>query len=76
MLNLAFHRTACTPRETGSAELLLANHLKNNENVPSLEVSPRISSHFQQIASTGTSAIVAYSDFTVNLRNYFLSKAG
>ena len=72
----ACHRTTCIPHETGSAELLQANHLNNNENVPSLEVSPPISSHFQRIASTRTSAVVAYSDFTVNLYNYFLSKAG
>jgi len=70
------HRTACIPHEIGSTELLLANHLNNNENLPPLEVSPPISSHFQQVASTRTSAVVAYSDFTVSLYNYFLSKAG
>ena len=64
------------PHETGSAELFQANHLNNNENVPLLEVSPPISSHFQRIASTRTLAVVAYSDFTVNLYNYFPSKAG
>ena len=58
------------------SQTLQANHLNNNENLPSLEVSPPISSNFQRIASTCTSAIVAYSDFTVNLYNYFLSKAG
>ena len=76
VINNVANRTTCIPHETGSAELLQANHLNSNENVPSLEVSPPIFSHFQQIASTRTSAIVAYSDFTVNLYNYFLSKAG
>jgi len=76
VINNVANRTTCIPHETGSAELLQANHLNNNENVPSLEVSPPISSNFQRIASTCTSAIVAYSNFTVNLYNYFLSKAG
>ena len=75
VINNVANRTTCIPHETGSAELLQANHLNNNENLPSLEVSPPISSNFQRIASTCTSAIVAYSDFTVNLYNYFLSKA-
>ena len=34
------------PRTTGPTEFVLANHPNNSENVPSLEVLPRISSHF------------------------------
>ena len=47
----ACHRTTCIPHETGSAELLQANHLNNNENVPSLEVSPPIATllHVQKV---------------------------
>ena len=36
------HRTAGFLRATGSTEFVLANHLNNTENVPSLEVFPRM----------------------------------
>ena len=70
------HTTAGISQATGSRELFLANHLNNNENVPSLEVWPRIYSHFHQIASTRSSLVVAYLNFTVNSYDHFLSKAG
>ena len=51
--------------------LFLAVHL----NVLSLEVWPRLSSHFQWIASPCISSVWAYSNFTVNFYDHFLSKA-
>ena len=49
----------CIPHAIGSTELFLAICLKNNESVPSLEVWPQFSSHFQWTASPHTSSIVA-----------------
>ena len=54
MLNLALLQNSLYPMRTGSTELFIANHLHNNEMVPSLEVWSRISSHFQLIATTRT----------------------
>ena len=49
------------------------NHLENSENVPPLEVLQLI---YQYITSDRTFTSVAFSDFTVNSFDYFLSKAG
>ena len=42
--------------------------------VPLLEVLPRTSSHFQQLVSTYTSTVVAYSDFNVNFYDYLVKQ--